>query len=855
MSDRYKGAILSPTAPTVTPQSAGGIYTSSQQLQYQGQGVWPSAFNNPINNSLRFRASASAYLNRTFSTPTNNKIWTWSGWVKRGVLSTNQGLFACWVGAGSTRMWFGFITSTNQITFYGQNSGSTIFELATTPVYRDPSAWYHIVLAIDTTQATASNRAKIYVNGVQVTAFSTSTYASQNTDTAINSANAHYLGSEVTTSTVFDGYMAEINFIDGQALTPSSFGTTDAYGIWQPIPYTGTYGTNGFYLPFTDNSALTTSSNVGLGKDFSGNGNYWVTNNISITAGSTYDSMVDVPTNTNQNTANYCTLNFLDKTSAVTLSAANLNYSCSSGSQGRSTLGSPTTGLWYFEHTITSSIGLYTPIIVGGCTNTKPVTDLNNEALVLFFYTDSSTWLVRRGVSGSNTDINVSGTSYPNTNDVLQIAYDPANGRVWMGKNNNWIDSSGGITGNPSTGANPTFTFTAGQSIFPAVFNVGAPYSGVLNCGQRPFAYTPPTGALRLNTYNLPTPTILAGNQYMDATLYTGAGNVSTSITNAGGFQPDFVWTKARSTTYNNILYDSVRGTGTTKSLYSDDTAAEGAYSTFTNLSSFNSNGWTIGSTSGNNAMNASGQTFVGWQWRANAGTNVSNTQGTITSTVSANTTAGFSIVTYTGPGSSGGTVGHGLGVAPSMIIVKNRSAAESWRVGHSYMNGGSSPWNYYMNLNATAAQSASSSVWNNSAPTSSVFSISNDSAVSGSGNSLVAYCFAAVSGYSAFGSYTGNGSSDGTFVYTGFRPRFILIKNTTAYNWQIWDTSRSPYNQGTTVLFPNSSDADNTTATQFDILSNGFKIRTSDAGSNGSGNSIIYAAFAENPFKISRAR
>jgi hypothetical protein len=218
--------------------------------------------------------------------------------------------------------------------------------------------------------------------------------------------------------------------------------------------------------------------------------------------------------------------------------------------------------------------------------------------------------------------------------------------------------------------------------------------------------------------------------------------------------------------------------------------------------------------------------------------------------------TQGFSVVTYTGTGVTA-TVGHGLGVAPSMIIVKNRSAVESWRVGHSFMNGGSSPWNYYMNLNGTAAQAASSSVWNNTAPTSSVFSISNDSAVSGNGNALVAYCFAAVAGYSAFGSYTGNGSTDGSFVYTGFRPRWIMIKRTdSAEVWGMWDTSRDPYNTMPDYLNANNSNQELAPGNvQIDSLSNGFKVRNTWVGYNASGGSYVYMTFAENPFKNSLAR
>ena len=311
--------------------------------------------------------------------------------------------------------------------------------------------------------------------------------------------------------------------------------------------------------------------------------------------------------------------------------------------------------------------------------------------------------------------------------------------------------------------------------------------SVAVNFGQRPFAYTPPSGYKSLCTYNLPTPTIQNGANYMAATTYTGtAGTQSISnAVNGVSFQPDFVWVKNRSSAQSNVLQDSVRGNY--KYLVSDSTAAENTNSGYDWFKSFDANGFTVAFTSSNSTTasnwNASGSTFVGWQWKA-GGTAVTNTAGSITSSVSANTTSGFSVVTYTGTGSAA-TVGHGLGIAPSMIIVKNRSVVENWPVYHVSLTA-----NGRILLNTTGAYAASSSQWNNTAPTSSVFTVNTDTGVNGSGNSLVAYCFAAIPGYSAFGSYTGNGSADGPFVYFGFRPRFILIKDSSNVdNWQIFDT------------------------------------------------------------------
>jgi hypothetical protein len=307
--------------------------------------------------------------------------------------------------------------------------------------------------------------------------------------------------------------------------------------------------------------------------------------------------------------------------------------------------------------------------------------------------------------------------------------------------------------------------------------------------------------------------------------------------------QPDFVWYKGRSTTFNHGLFDSIRGT--LQRLSSNLTSAEST--TAGSLTAFNSNGFSVGSDAG---ANQNTDTYVAWQWRASNAAGVSNTQGTITSTVSANTTAGFSIATFTTPGGySTGTVGHGLGVTPSMIIVKNRTApsgANNWNTFHTSIGNTGALY-----LNTTGATTTSSAFWNNASPTSSVFTIGSNLYAS---TDYVAYCFSAVAGYSAFGSYTGNNSNDGPFVYLGFRPRYILIKSSTsAENWWLMDSARDPYNVASLYLNPNTSNAEASFATM-DFLSNGFKLRYNGAAVN-QAQTYIYACFAENPFKIANAR
>jgi hypothetical protein len=365
------------------------------------------------------------------------------------------------------------------------------------------------------------------------------------------------------------------------------------------------------------------------------------------------------------------------------------------------------------------------------------------------------------------------------------------------------------------------------------------------NFGQQGFTYTPPSGFVALNTYNLSTPTIPNGAVYMAATTY--AGSASTQVINSNLTSLNFAWIKDRTSARSHVLVDTVRSGSPMLTLYSDLTAAEDNSSPNYNPTSISGNSITLGGAK--LGINTSGDNYVMWGWSAGS-SNVTNTSGSITSTVSANTTAGFSIVTYTGTGANA-TVGHGLGVAPSMIIFKSRTQASvDWPVYHiSTGNDGG------CNLNETAAKTTTSTRFNNTTPTSTVFSVGSAAQTNGSTQSMLAYVFAAVAGYSAFGSYTGNGSADGPFVFTGFRPRFLIIKwSSGVENWYTWDSARSTYNVVGPVLYPNLSNAESASVS-LDFLSNGFKIRDANNFVNSNSGTYIYMAFAENPFKYSNAR
>jgi hypothetical protein len=795
-------------------------------------GIGPVTGGYQIERSLRFNSADSAYLNRTLTTPTNNKIWTWNAWVKRSTLGTAQTLFSAQVDVNN----WGIVTilSGDTLSFQQADAGSVDSTVTTTQVFRDVSAWYCLTVVFDSTQATSSNRLKMYLNGVQITAFSTATYLSQNTASRINTAISHQLSRYITATNYLNGYMTEINFVDGQALTPSDFGETDSNtGVWKPKAYTGTYGTNGFYLKFADNSNTTAAT---LGKDSSGNGNNWTPNNFSVTAGAGNDSLVDSPTNYGADTGvggtvrgNYATLNPLHYNSLGTdLRNGNLDgYGITSATSPfyrnyPSTI-AVSSGKWFCELTIGYiANGFNLGIASAFGTNGLPTT-----------YYSYNFWDQVYIVSGSSSAYGAKASN----GDVIGMAVDLDNGTItWYRNGSSQGQKTGIAAGTYFLYTNMGFDSTA--------------QNGSMNFGQRAFAYTAPSGFKALCTQNLPTPTIGAtsttqANDYFNPILWTGDGTNPRSFTGVG-FQPDLVWIKSRSNAYGHRLADAVRGVG--KELFSNATDAEVTNNNNGSVQAFNSDGFTLSGSTSTSDVNGSGLTFVAWNWNA-GGSNATNTAGTITSTVRANTTSGFSIVTYTGTGSNA-TVGHGLGVAPSMIIVKNRGAVTDWLIYHTSLGATKSI------AFDTAAAITSSTRWNDTAPSSTLITLGTSSGVNGSTNTYVAYAFAPVAGYSAFGSYTGNGSTDGPFVYTGFRPRFVIVKRTSGIEkWYMMDTARDIDNPiDITQLVANASDAE-ATFTAFDFTSNGFKNRTSNVMSNGSGDTYIYMAFAEAPFKYSLAR
>jgi hypothetical protein len=437
-----------------------------------------------IKNSLRIRNSASAYLSRTPGSAGNRTTWTWSAWVKLGTLATARCLFSS--GADTSNVTSIDFRADSRIQLYSSTAGSQVASIVWNPnVYRDPSAWYHFVIVADTTNATSTNRYKFYVNGVQVTGISATpgeeNFGSQNAATNINNTVAHSIGrKQASANEYFDGYIAEVNLIDGQALTPSSFGKTDAVtSQWIPKKFASTYGTNGFYLKFADASAATAAA---IGKDSSPNGNNWTPNNISVTAGTTYDAMIDSPT-LSAVASNYCVFNPLDVTSAVTLSEGNLKALAASGAVSlniRASIG-VSSGKWYWETTVSVVSGAMMTGI-GTAAVSQSGSGLNQTGAFCYFGTSASVGLYKGSTNSAVANTYIA-------NDVIGIAFDADNLTIQFFKNNS---SEGTLTG-----------LTAG-TYFPTVSCVPTTGAWFANFGQRPFAYTPPSGFKSLNAFNLP---------------------------------------------------------------------------------------------------------------------------------------------------------------------------------------------------------------------------------------------------------------------------------------------------------------------------------------------------------------
>ena len=827
-----------------------------------------------IDQSLLLDSGDDAYLSKTPSSAGNLRTWTLSFWIKRSKLGSLQCMYgAANGGSGATDYGIIYFDENDALGFYYNSSTIAL----TNRKFRDTSAWYHIYIKADTTQSTASDRWAIYINGVQETSFEESNTPSQNQDMAWNNNIATNVGGIPTSSSYyFDGYMAEFHNIDGTAKAVTDFGKTDPItSQWVPKKYGGgSYGTNGFYLKFASGA---------IGTDSSGEGNNWTANNVG-----NGDVLLDTPTN------NYPTVNYVEpwNTTISDLRQGNLNIKAatySSGNYGNHfiTFILPTSGKWYVEWLsgIQAGIGNQAQLgvtkqgpsgIVIPNKAQNPASFSSSTAMTMEISGDQAE--IYDGGSAIDTDTGLTATSY-----VCAIAIDIDNDKFWGGYDNGssitWMNS-----GNPATGANgAAHTFDSDSGIYATtVVNSGNSNRSyiILNFGQNGtfsnyktaggntdgsgegnFFYSPPSGFKALCSKNLPTPAIKKSSEHFNTILYTGDDTDDRTLTGVG-FQPDWVWIKTRNASNYHQVFDSVRGVS--KRLNTNTNSAEYSDSDPNNsLVAFTSDGFTVDDSPGYSDLNASAHTYVAWNWKAN-GSGSSNSDGATTSTVSANTTAGFSIVTYSGTGSAT-TIGHGLGAVPEVVIVKNRTNnagnSDAWPMynKYSFSSGGTAATSSLYMMNSYAAYADSNVNWNGTAPTSSVFSIGTWGGVNSSSDTYVAYVFKEIEGFSKFTSLYGNGSTNGPVIYTGFRPKFTIIKKFQTgdgTSWFLHDSKRNPFNVITTAMWADTANQDTAHAEYYvDFLSNGIKIRGTNAGLNASGKYYIVLAFAESPFKYSNAR
>ena len=835
-------------------------------------GALGSFYSHTIDQSLRFEDGDSPYLSRTPSGAGNQKVWTWSAWVKRANITSEQTLFGAYKGANDYVAIQFDANDTLNVTFKHVNAtggglSSQTRRKITTQVFRDVSSFYHLVVKFDA----GNTNCDIYVNGTEVTSFSVNEEP-QDLSFEVNAAQVHYIGTfqnSVTglAVTYFDGYMAEINLIDGTALGPDSFGETKD-GVWIPKDASGlTFGTNGFHLTFEATGTATTTQDTtaqtNIGDDQSGLGNNSAVSGLAAT-----DVVLDSPTN------NFATMNPLHRgngtTGSITYSEGNLASSFAGNHttmQHAATMALPTTGKWYWEQTFTGALTNGSRAAICGIWN-DDAQDLgsNNRLTVtsdaVTFYSDDNK--IYSSADGSIGNVSYTSSIAEQTGAVVSFAVDMDNTWVWVAVNGTYING----TPDFSDGTNrvDVVTDTNGRYIPFWAGDGGATITWRVNFGQDSanvssansdsngigtFEYAVPSGYTSLCSANLTEPAIISGEDYFNTVLWSGNGASSRGITGVS-HAPDFVWIKTRNQANEHSLFDSVRGVA--KDLESNSTAVEQANNVYGYITSFDSDGFTVGDgSSGAALVNDSGNTFVAWNWLA-GGSASSNSGGTITSSVSANPEAGFSIMTYTGNGSSSQTVGHGLGAvsSPSMLIVKNRDQGDNWIVRTN-----ATGEDKFLFLNDVSSGGTSSVAL----PTTDVIGLGTSGYDNTSGEDYVAYLFSNVDGFSKCGSYIGNGNANGTFIHTGFRPAWILVKRTNSSTGAYWDildnkrnaTSGNPVDE---VLMAHATTSEAGLGNvPFDFLSNGFKPRDTTVTVNGSASTYIYLAFAEQPFKYANAR
>ena len=703
--------------------------------------------------------------------------------------------------------------------------------------YRNLDSWYHFVMAVNPSGTT------VYVNGETIIS-SSGTFSLNNGSEKIRFI---WFPGDVAEFT-WDGYIADAYLIDGQAKAPTDFGYTESQtGIWRAKKYEGTYGSGGLHLEFKDSSAI--------GKDTSGNGNDFTTENLAAS-----DIVLDTPTN------NFATLNFLSSgLSWANINEGNLKLNPTTGAWTPvSSSMVMSSGKWYWEVYV-ENVGTYTML---GILPTLRQDDRVNHDDDRYPGSFSDEWgYANNGaLHNSASPTNSWGATYT-TGDIISFALDMDAGTLNVYKN-------GSATGSQITGVSAVKPSHYARGEYRAnLCPYGSSAKSIINFGQDGtfagnktaqnnkdlngignFFYSVPTGFKALCSENLrgsDNPYIIRPKKHFDTILYTG--NASTQKITGLEFKPDMIWFKSRTSSSTHGMADSVRGRS--KLFYPDTNQAEETSDSTRDLVSFDDGGFTVGNPQRLNSTNGSGLSIVAWCWKA-GGAAVTNTDGTINTQVSVNEEAGFSIAAYTGNGATTATIGHGLGKTPAWIIIKNRSSSADWVVMHegigSYDGG-----NYKhqpIKLNSNQGKTSILGIWQT--PNSSTQQIS-DGQTSGSnrpltntsGDNYVAYFWAEIPGFSKFGKYEGNGQSEGPFIHLGFRPAWLMIKNrdSSERNWDITTAKISTFNVIDKYINANGSGTEGT-YTYCDFLSNGFKLRNTGNTLNANSNKYIYMAFAEQP-------
>ena len=794
-----------------------------------GSGQATANLGDTIDQSLKFEGGQFLRWDSDTQSGDDRTQWTHSMWVKLTQVGVEDCLFSGW--QNSNNRFELTLRNTGQLEVTEWGAGVAKEHRVTNAILRDFGAWYHIAIVYDVDNSTDADKLRLYVNGKRETSFSNEddaagwagVFGDSGTDAVYG---GKWNGSSITNG--FKGYIALPIMLDGILVSEDAdgyiteFGRLNSDGVWVPENYTGSYGTNGWRL------TLDSSQNDSIGED-SGNNNDFTDSSFDKSAVSSSNFVNDVDYEDTP-TKNWCTLNPLDVNVISEANVANGSLSAGTTTAGNQVSLRSThfksSGKWYFEVENPAAAG--TNIQAG--------------------------WASYDNVHRFETSGTGVHTRTLDEDSVTMVAADFDNNAIWFGKDGTWDNSATQAEIEAGNTANASVTSVGNYPQSPTFIDQAGSFSGIanFNFGQRNFIHTVPSGFTTLNTDEITEPTIKNGKDHFDVVIWSGDDAASRTISDLE-FEPDFVWLKRRDgTSQSHLLYDSVRGFGQTKHLHSDNTEAEGSANELnTEVAGFvsdnASNGFVLSEgTTNADAVNSSGIDYVAWCWKAGESFTPSQTGGLTSLSGSRNTDAGFSILTYTGSGANA-TVGHGLNSAPEFQMVKWRGGADSWHCWHTDLTSA----NNFILLDSDADEFSSSTIWNSLAPTNTVINLGTNGGVNGLNRTYVAYCWHSVEGFSKFGAYTGNNVTDGPFVYTGFRPAFVLIKRSDdsfGGEWSLFDTTRNTSNPADLLLGPDRPNAERT-GLVFDFLSNGFKIRNTGDWQNQSGGNYIYMAFAENPF------